>query len=345
MYLSSASEYITEKAIEKSSAKIFPKDTVLIAMYGATIGNCSILSIDAATNQACAAFKPNEKILPEFLYYFFCSIKEELVLKGVGGAQPNISISILKNVGIPNYSINTQKEIIKLLNLNKSIIDKRKAQILALSNLTQSVFLEMFGDPVSNEKNWKELKLSEAGDLKRGLSKHRPRNAPELLNGPYPLIQTGNIGKQNLFISKYNQTYSEFGLKQSKLWPKGTLCITIAANIAQTGILSFDACFPDSVVAFIPKIKISNIYVHYWFTFFQKIIEANAPESAQKNINLKILGELVINVPPIDFQTKFENIVSKIEYEKKQLQDSLLQLETSYNALLKLAFNGEIFND
>ena len=93
------------------------------------------------------------------------------------------------------------------------------------------------------------------GELAREKSKNRPRNAPELLNGPYPLIQTGDIANAGIYLKEYTQTYSELGLKQSKMWKKGTLCITIAANIAKASILTFDACFPDSVVAFIPSEK------------------------------------------------------------------------------------------
>lgn len=97
--------------------------------------------------------------------------------------------------------------------------------------------------------------------LDRGRSQYRPRNAPELLNGPYPLIQTGDVSKAGLYITTYQNTYSELGLKQSKLWKAGTLCITIAANIAQTAILAFDACFPDSVVGFIPYGDVNAVYV------------------------------------------------------------------------------------
>ena len=128
----------------------------------------------------------------------------------------------------------------------------------------KSQFVEMFGDPVFNNLNWNELKMSELGRLERGTSKHRPRNAPELLGGIYPLIQTGDVSNSGLYITEYKSTYSELGLKQSKMWSKDTLCITIAANIAQTSILTFDACFPDSVVGFITNGKVNNIFMHYY---------------------------------------------------------------------------------
>jgi len=99
-------------------------------------------------------------------------------------------------------------------------------------------------------------------DFGRGKSKHRPRNDERLYGGDIPFIQTGDIRNASHIITQYSQTYSEVGLKQSKLWPRGTLCITIAANIAETSILGFDACFPDSVIGFVadPK-KTSAGYV------------------------------------------------------------------------------------
>lgn len=183
----------------------------------------------------------------------------------------------------------------------------------------------MFGDPVNNTKNLPNLTLPQLGIFGRGVSKYRPRNAPKLLGGPYPLIQTGDVSGAGLYITKYENTYSEMGLKQSKMWPAGTLCITIAANIAKTAILTFDACFPDSVVGFHSNGKTNNIFIHYWFLFFQKILEKQAPESAQKNINLKILNELKVIVPPIKKQMDFAAFVSQIDKSRLLFKCQLLQ--------------------
>ena len=160
------------------------------------------------------------------------------------------------------------------------------------------------------------MKLSELGSLDRGRSQHRPRNDPKLLNGPYPLIQTGEVANAGLYITEYKNTYSELGLRQSRMWKAGTLCITIAANIAQTAILTFDACFPDSVVGFLPNDALSAIYMHYWFGFFQKILEEQAPQVAQKNINLKILSELEVMVPTLEQQAQFAAFVEQTDKSK-----------------------------
>ncbi|WP_415340616.1 restriction endonuclease subunit S [Clostridium perfringens] len=178
----------------------------------------------------------------------------------------------------------------------------------------------MFGNPVSNPKGWEKVALIDLGELARGKSKHRPRNAPELMNGPYPLIQTGDVANAGIYIKEYTQTYSELGLQQSKMWKAGTLCITIAANIAKTTILTFDACFPDSIVAFIPNEKTNTMFIQFWMSFLQKILEDSAPESAQKNINLKILGEQRVIVPPIEFQNQFADFVKQVDKLKFEME-------------------------
>ena len=174
----------------------------------------------------------------------------------------------------------------------------------------------MFGDPVTNPREWETLSLDKLGELNRGVSKARPRNSPDLLDGIYPLVQTGEVSDSDTYITNFEQTYSEKGLAQSKMWQAGTLCITIAANIAQTAILTFDACFPDSVVGFVANDKTKQLFIHYWFKFFQKILDEQAPQVAQKNINLKILRELQVIVPPKPLQDEFCRFIEQLDKSK-----------------------------
>ena len=260
-----------------------------------------------------------------------------------GSTMKHLTKKYFDNIQIPFPSIKIQEHIGKVLDNANNLVNKRQSQIAALNELTQSVFLEMFGDPVVNNKNLSKKKLGETGELKRGMSKHRPRNAPELLGGPYPLIQTGDVSRAGLFIENFKSTYSELGLKQSKMWEAGTLCITIAANIAETSVLKFDACFPDSVVGYKPFENMNTIFVHYWFSFFQKILENSAPESAQKNINLKILNDIEIITPSIDQQNEFVSKVMGIYEQKIKLEEAKSFMEELYNSLLTKAFKGELF--
>ena len=252
-----------------------------------------------------------------FMYYLKSNhFKEQLGQQITGSAQLNFGPSHLKKMVFPLIEMEEQAKIIDKLDTIYDIEYKMRTELKLYDQLASSLFIEMFGDPVKNPFMFEKQRLSKIGELERGVSKHRPRNAPELLGGKYPLIQTGEISNSDLYINKFENTYSELGLSQSKLWKKGTLCITIAANIAKTGILTFDSCFPDSVVGFVPNKLTNNIFIHYWFSFFQKILEEEAPESAQKNINLKVLSNLDVIVPPIELQNKFAAVVAQIDKSK-----------------------------
>ena len=159
-----------------------------------------------------------------------------------GTTRGKLTKSGASEILIPVPLLPEQRRIAAILDKAKALRSMRSEAIAKLDQLLQSVFLEMFGDPVSNPKNWPIGNLTHLGSLDRGISKHRPRGALELLGGVHPLIQTGDVSRAGAYIRSYKSTYSDLGLAQSKKWPKGTLCITIAANIAETAILDFEAC-------------------------------------------------------------------------------------------------------
>jgi type I restriction enzyme, S subunit len=194
---------------------------------------------------------------------------------------------------------------------------------------------------------WLYSRLENLGDLGRGKSKHRPRNDPKLFGGRYPFIQTGDVKAANHIISGYSQTYSEFGLQQSKLWPAGTLCITIAANIAETAFLGFDSCFPDSIVGFSAKKELVLLeYVDFFIKSVKARIEAYAPATAQKNINLNTLENLIVPVCSLKEQKilveHLENAFSIIHELEKEIEKNINKSEILRQTILTKAFSGEL---
>lgn len=328
----------------KEDAIIVSSKDIVIAWDGANAGT-SNFGLEGAIGSTLARLSPKKDGL--FIPYVgrFLQFNEPYLRATCTGATiPHVHRQSLEDLVVPLPSLEMQKKIIITLDQAQELINKRKQQIELLDEFLQSVFLDMFGDPVHNSKGWHIAKLSELGELQRGKSTHRPRNDPLLLGGPYPLIQTGDVSKPGLYIEDYSQTYSEFGLAQSKMWSAGTLCITIAANIAKTGILTFDACFPDSVVAFLPKERTNSHFIQFWFIFLQEIIEANAPVSAQKNINLRILRGLDVICPPIKLQEEFAKIVEKTETVRNSMTEGLKELQNLFNSLMQRAFKGELFS-
>lgn len=239
---------------------------------------------------------------------------------------------------VTEAGINEQIAACKQMDRVNDIIRMHQQQLQKLDELVKARFVELFGDPISNSHALPEATLPELGEFGRGVSKHRPRNDPKLLGGKYPLIQTGDVASANLYITSYTTTYSELGLAQSKMWDKGTLCITIAANIAKTAILNFDACFPDSIVGFSANGRTNNIFIHYWFSFFQEILESQAPESAQKNINLKILSELKVIVPAKEKQDVFAAFVEQTDKSKVAVQKALDEAQLLFDSLMQKYF-------
>lgn len=150
--------------------------------------------------------------------------------------------------------------------------------------------------------------------INRGKSKHRPRGDSILYGGNYPFIQTSEIKKSILHINEYENTYNEVGLAQSKLWEKGTLCLTIAANIAETGILDFDACFPDSVVGIIPKEGMADtIYIKYLMDMFKVYMQQISKGTTQDNLSLEKIRKVKFEIPIYEQQLKIANFLSKYD--------------------------------
>jgi len=196
-------------------------------------------------------------------------------------------------------------------------------------------------------KDWVWASLSQIGWLDRGRSKHRPRNASHLYGGDYPFVQTGDIRSVDTYITSSSKMYSEMGLEQSKLWPKGTMCITIAANIGETAILGFDACFPDSVVGFLPvNDELSVEYIEFLFRTIKDQLEKEAPATAQKNINLAILSKVVLPLAPLPEQKEIINVLQSGLRETTDKESSIFeafkQLESQRKNILKDAFTGKL---
>lgn len=159
---------------------------------------------------------------------------------------------------------------------------------------------------------WQGYKLNELGKVNRGKSKHRPRNEPSLFGGKYPFIQTGEIKATDFYITNYSQTYSEKGLAQSKLWKKGTLCITIAANIAETAILGIDACFPDSIIGFVADENKSDVkFIKYHFDLLKLHLQSISQGTTQDNLSQEKLLKFDFTVPiDVKHQQRIASILS-----------------------------------
>jgi type I restriction enzyme S subunit len=192
-------------------------------------------------------------------------------------------------------------------------------------------------EPFELPSGWTWARFPELGQFGRGKSKHRPRNDSSLFEGgSHLLVQTGDVARSNGLIKTFTNKYNDVGLAQSAKWPKGTLCITIAANIADSGILTFDACFPDSVVGFIPAPVFPNArYFEYFIRTAKADLLEFAPATAQKNINLEILNAVLIPLPPLGEQQRIVTRVDELMDLCDRLEKELIEADAKSSLLLE----------
>ncbi|UCM44844.1 restriction endonuclease subunit S [Aeromonas dhakensis] len=353
-FITHASEFITEAGLQSSSTRIYPKNTILVAMYGATIGACSILKIEACTNQACAAFTPNEKVDTLFLYYLLKYSQPKFINAGAGGAQPNISATFLKNFEIPLPPLDEQKRIAAILDKADAIRQKRQQAIALADDFLHSVFLDMFGDPVTNPKEW------DIYPLRNGITNI---TAGWSANGENHSCGDDEIGvlkisavTSGIFKPNENKVVSSSNIPSNKklVFPrKGDLLFSRANTRELVGA----TCIVDSDYdnVFLPdKLWVINLnsnellpeYVHMLVQHpkFKECLTSQATGSSGSMLNIskvKFEGTLA-PYPSLDVQQRFKDIFWKVMTCNALTNDSKINFDNQFNALSQKAFSGQL---
>jgi type I restriction enzyme S subunit len=324
---------------------------LVFARTGATVGKSFLLKgniPEAIFASYLIRLRFPKSILDKYIWYFFQSplYWKQIGVNQVGTGQPNVNGTVLGSLRIPISPFAEQHRIVSKIeelfsSLDKGVESLRTAQ-QQLKVYRQAVLKWAF------DKSWIFEPFSKIAYIKRGRSKHRPRDAKELYGGRYPFIQTGEIRAANGgTVRSFEQTYSEIGLAQSKLWPEGTLCLTIAANIGETAFLGFDACFPDSVVGITPKDdRLNPKFINYYLQKTKQEIDRQASATAQKNINVEFLEKLLIPLPDLPNQNlavlEIETRLSVCDKIEESIEQSLQQAEALRQSILKKAFEGKL---
>lgn len=341
--------------IEKSeSPKYLLKDgDIVFARTGATTGKSFLIKKPPLAVFASYLIRlqilDTSKLLPEYLILFFQTQTywDNIAIGISGSAQGGFNASKLSELEIPIPPLPEQQRIVSVLDEAFASIAQAKSN--AERNLVNAreLFWSVLQSSMSND-GWDKKTLKEISiTFGRGKSKNRPRNDPKLYGGKYPFIQTGDIRNSNHYITEYTQTYNEVGLAQSKLWKKGTICITIAANIAETGILGFDACFPDSVIGLVVNPKIADTdFIEYLLQYFKKKLQAKGKGSAQDNLNMEKFENEYFPIPPLAEQRAIVGRLEALSAETGRLEEiyeaKVEALEELRRVLLGKAFEGNL---
>lgn len=318
------------------------------------IGRCAVVEPEQAgwvCGTGCFFIRPRPALNSRFLAQLLRSprYRERLEKAATGATMQNMSNTTLAQLPLEVPPPGEQQRIVALLDEAFEGIATAKANAEKNLRNARELFESKLQSLFANEtlglkhKTLREVSL----DFGRGRSRHRPRNDPKLYGGPYPFIQTGDVRSAEHLITDFTQTYSEVGLAQSKLWPRGTLCITIAANIAETGVLNFDACFPDSVIGVVvDEGQTSSKYLEYMLQTVKADLQAKGKGSAQDNINLATFENERFPFPDRKVQADIVGLLDDLSSEVQRLEGiyetklaALTELKTS---VLHQAFSGAL---
>ena len=310
--IASSEDRITDQALAEGRVSMVPAGSVLFVTRSGILAHTlpvAVTKLPVTINQDLKVLSPKSGVSPKYVAHAVRGASQRILKECSkhGTTVASIDTKALLAFEIPMVALHEQLEIVAEIEKQFSRLDEAVANLQRvkanLRNYERAVLSDAVGargiEPLGQlPLGWSWAALASLGELARGKSKHRPRDDARLYGGPHPFIQTGDVSRSDGWIRTHAQTYSDFGVAQSRLWPEGTLCITIAANIAKTGILCMPACFPDSVVGFRSEDRTLTRYVELFMRTAREDLDRFAPATAQKNINLAILERVMVPLPP-----------------------------------------------
>ena len=334
--------FITELGLQNSSAKIFPIDTVVIAMYGATVGQVGILKREMATNQAICGILPNESLYPLFLLYCLKSKKPLFLKDAVGGAQPNISQNIIKNTSIPIPPLSEQERIVSELDLLSGIIEKKKAQLKEYDQLAQSIFYDMFGDIYCT--TFSKRPLIDICEFIKDGTHQTPIYTEDKENGIKFLsakdVVEGVINWNNI---KYIPIDLHKELQKRIAPQRNDLLLCKNGTTGICAIVETDEIFDIyvSLALIRPKKPFCSKYLLYAINnpFTKEQFNKSLKGVGVPNLHLGEIKKAKIIYPPLSLQQSFAEKIEAIERQKALIQQSITEVETLFNSRMDYYFN------
>lgn len=345
------------------------KGDVIVNKLLAWMGAIGVSDYDGVTSPAYDILRPHKPVASKFYHYLFrnpiCINKLKQHSKGIMEMRLRLYFDEFGDIKIPHPPIEEQKQIVKFLDWKTAEIDDAIATKYRLIELLQEQKAILINQAVTKgldsnvpmrnsgvdwigeiPEKWRTKKLKYCSKIFRGKFTHRPRNDPNLYDGCYPFIQTGDVARSGKFLADYKQTLNEKGLRVSTLIPKGTVIITIAANIGDIAILGIDACFPDSVVGFQPQDEVERDFLYYVLLSMKQQFISTSTKNTQMNLNVERIGSNFITLPETSEQRKIvewiENHLSSIHLIERVLYNSIENLDSLKSILIAHIVTGKI---
>lgn len=349
-YINYAEEKITQKGLDDSSAKIFPKGTIVYSIF-ATLGAMGILEISAATNQAIAGIIPNNSLIEtKYLYHCLQSEKNNILEKKSHATQDNINLTILRNHEIPLPPLPTQKKIAAVLEKAEKLRDWRKEADGLTDALLKSTFLEMFGDPEKNPKGWNMVMFGKV--VEASMNGFGRRSEENLEKKPIVLriqdIQNGYIDISSpRRISMSLEEFQKYKLKENDfLYVRVNGTLKLVGKSAIVPEIQENVTFSDHIVRIRFNQKmVCSLYVHFLTQtqYFRSNLYSKVVTTAgQNSLGFNRLSQILIPLPPLTLQQKFASTVQQVEQIRQHQEQSTQQIDHFFNVMMQKAFNGGV---
>ena len=341
-FIAQTEESITENGVKNSSAKVFPAGTLLIALYGATVGRLGILEISAATNQAVCAIFPSNKVNRDYLFYCLLKQREKLIDSRTGGAQPNISQDIIRELEIPLPPLPEQRRIAALLSQADRLRRLRRYADQLGGSYLQSVFVEMFGEPFTNPRGWTIEDMGEhIASIRYGTG-----SPPGYQEKGIPFIRATNIKQGTVqeeglvFISEKDaQRISKCKIKAGDL-----IVVRSGINVGDCGLIpsKYDGAYAAyDLIVEVPHP--TNCFINFLINspYGKAIVDTLSRRAGQPHINAEQVESIKFPFPPLYMQERFAAVVARYEHLRLQQREAGRQAELLFQSLLSQAFSGE----
>lgn len=344
-------EHITEAALRETNVKMVPAGALLLAMYGATVGRLGTLGVPATTNQAVCHIIPDPKVAEvRYLFYAICNQMSKLVARSVGGAQPNISQGIVKDLAVPLPSLLEQRRIAEILDKADVLRAKRRAALAHLDTLTQSILLDMFGDPATNPKGWP---VRAVGDMVVGVTNGMTRRRLESDTGTNIVLRLRDIRAGWIDFSDVNRiTLTSEESSRYEILPGDILFIRVNGNPDYVGRCALFSGYTEPVYFndHIMRVTLDHSVVNGVFLTFilngphgkREIASHRKTSAGQHTINQDGFSRIRIPLPSLHLQGEFVRCVNEIEKLRNTYRPSLIGLDEFFHSLQHRAFRGEL---
>jgi len=333
--------------------RALPKDTVLVGCIG-NVGKLGMVADkQSATNQQINAVICNQENNPHFIYYSFHSNRSRLEQAADKTTVPILNKTNFENFEIAVPPLAEQHKIASVLGLVQRAMEQQERLLALTAELKKSLLHQLFtqglrGEPQKQTEigpvpeSWQIVNLEHVAQIERGKFTHRPRNDPRFYGGKTPFVQTGDVSSCDGRVREFSQTLNEEGLLISKVFPAGTILITIAANIGFSGILEFDSACPDSLIGLTPNERIDIEFLQHYLTTQQPVMDRLAPRGTQKNINIQFLKPWPVPLPSSDEQSEIRETLNAVDFKIRVVRRKHAALTALFRTLLHQLMTAQL---